>query len=119
VDLKEPLVLVFGDFHLLSTVSRIRLPSDIQGQVHGRSSIGRKGTIVHFTAGFIDPGFNGQITLEVMNLNRDNPTWTLLPGDRIAQITFCQMNRPAARPYHGRYQNQVGATPSKFEHGDL
>jgi dCTP deaminase len=110
-----PLELLPGVFHLLSSVETVQLPKDLQGQVHGRSSLGRKGVLVHFTAGFIDPGFCGQITFEVMTLAG---AVSLMPGDRIAQIAFTLLDLPCQHPYQGRYQNQAGPTPSRFEHGD-
>jgi dCTP deaminase len=115
VDLIEPLVLEPMRFFLLCTRETIGLPNHIQGQVHGRSSIGRLGILVHFTAGFVDPGFHGQITLEVMSLVESQ---TIQSGDRLAQIAFAWLDRPAERPYAGRYQHQRGVTPSRFEHGE-
>lgn len=100
-------------FKLASTMERIELPPDILAQVHGRSSIGRLGVLVHFTAGLIDPGFKGHITLECMALDEAQ---TFYPGDRIAQLTFHWLDQPAKQPYNGRYQDQVGAVPSKFQH---
>lgn len=114
VRLDRPLVLNYMRFHLLSTVERIRMPADLQGQVLARSSIARKGVIVEW-AGFVDPGFPGEITLEVMAMSR---AFTLYPGDRIAQIAFYLLDQPADPVYQGRYQNQVGPTESRFEHGD-
>lgn len=114
VALDRPLCLERGVFHLLSTVEWVGLPDRIQGQVHGRSSIGRKGVLVHFTAGFIDPGFSGQITLEVMALDRPVE---ILPGDRLAQIAFIWLDQAAEHPYKGRYQGQYGPTESRFQHG--
>lgn len=115
VDLPEPLCLERGVFHLLTTREYVKLSPWIQGQVHGRSSVGRKGVLVHFTAGFIDPGFEGTITLEVMAMAE---SFEVRPGDRLAQIAFYLLDQPAARPYAGRYQYQVGVTPSRFEHGE-
>ena len=115
IELPEPLWLIPNKFYLLSTQEYVKLPGNIQGQVHGRSSIGRKGVLVHFTAGFIDPGFEGQITLEVMALANAE---SLEPGDRVAQIAFSWLDKPAAHPYSGRYQGQRGPTKSRFNHGD-
>jgi dCTP deaminase len=109
----EPLVLERGVFTLAATAERLCLPPCIQGQVHGRSSIGRLGVLVHFTAGLIDPGFDGVITLEMMALDREQ---TFEPGDRIAQISFHWLDRPAEQPYSGRYQRQRGPLASLFLH---
>lgn len=115
VDLQEPLTLEPGKLILLSTLETVGLPPDLAGKVDGRSSLGRLGVLVTVTAGFIDPGFYGQITLEVYALG--GPV-TLEPGDRIAQICFWRLDQPAEKPYRGRYQGQVGATESRFRHGD-
>jgi dCTP deaminase len=104
-----------GAFQLLSTRERIELPATCQGEVHGRSSLARKGVFVHVSAGFIDPGFRGQITLECINVSKDPVD--LLPGDRVAQIVFTELNQKAENPYSGRYQDQEGATKSRFKHG--
>lgn len=104
-----------SSFQLLSTAEIITLPSNIQGEVHGRSSLARKGLFVHVSAGFIDPGFSGQITLECINVSGE--AIQLLPGDRVAQIVFTELDGYAENPYNGRYQYQEGATESKFAHG--
>lgn len=113
------LVLQPQQFALGATVETIGLPSDLVGRVEGRSSLGRIGLLVHATAGFIDPGFKGQITLEFYNLNPH--AIILKPGVRICQISFHQMTGPAARPYGtkrgSKYQGQVGAVASRM-HGD-
>ena len=107
------LVLQRGVFVLAATRERVKLPANIQGQVHGRSSVGRLGVLVHFTAGLIDPGFDGVITLEMMALHKPQ---TFEPGDRICQISFHWLDRPADEPYNGRYQHQEGAISSRFNH---
>ena len=104
-------------FALLSSRERIRLPACIRAQVHTRSSVARKGVFMQFTAGFIDPGFDGQITFEAINLGRDPVQFE--PGDRVAQVEFAWLDQDARNPYQGRYQNQRGPTPSRFKHGDL
>ena len=85
------------------------LPDDLVVRVDGRSSLGRLGIIVHSTAGFVDPGFSGTITLEISNLNR--MPIALYPGMRICQIAFEQMSSPAETPYHmkpnSKYQHQI------------
>lgn len=102
-------------FLLASTVESVRIPTDLVAQVNGKSTWGRKGLTVHVTAGFIDPGFQGQITLELANLSSENII--LKPGDRICQLVFFQMTSPAERPYGhpelgSHYQYQVGVTPA-------
>lgn len=102
------------DFLLIPTQEWIELPADVQGQVTGRSSLGRLGIEVHSTAGLIDPGFKGQILLEVSN--NSNTTVELKPGMRIAQLVLHQMEQPASEPYGARgdskYQRQTGAEES-------
>ncbi len=98
-----------GEFVLGVTQETITLPDDLVARVEGRSSLGRLGIIVHSTAGFVDPGFSGTITLEISNLNR-MPV-ALYPGMRICQLAFEVMSSPADMPYnmkpHSKYQNQV------------
>ena len=105
------------EFVLATTLEEVALPPGIVGRVDGRSSIGRLGLSVHITAGFIDPGFRGQITLEMYNFNEEH-TLVLYPGQRICQISFERMGRSAVRPYgthKSKYQGQTGATPSRIE----
>jgi dCTP deaminase len=98
-----------GEFVLGVTHERITVPDDLVVRVEGRSSLGRLGIIVHSTAGFVDPGFSGTITLEISNLNR-LPV-ALYPGMRVCQLAFEQMSSPAETPYYmkpnSKYQNQV------------
>jgi dCTP deaminase len=98
-----------GEFVLGVTEEVITVPDDLVVRVEGRSSLGRLGIIVHSTAGFVDPGFSGTITLEISNLNR--MPIALYPGMRICQIAFEQMSSPAETPYHmkphSKYQGQV------------
>lgn len=114
VDIHSPITLARFEFRLLTTQASFLIPNNIQGQVHTRSSVGRLGVLAHFTAGFIDPGFCGQITLEVMPLVE---SFTIMPGDRLAQIAFYWLDEPTELPYTGRYQNQFGPTVSRFGHG--
>lgn len=107
-----------GEFLLGSTVEKVQLPSNISARFDGKSSLGRIGLVTHVTAGFIDPGFKGQITLEIKNNNSEDIGIVLRKGMKIGQIVFTLMTNPATRSYgsHGlgsHYQNQVGATPSK------
>ena len=109
-------VLQPGEFALGSTFERVRVPVDLVARVEGRSSIGRLAVVVHATAGFIDPGFEGQITLELSNLGRC--AVKLYPGMRISQIVFHTMTGPAERPYGplrgSKYQGQGGPVPSRI-----
>ncbi len=105
----ESFIVQPGEFVLGVSQEKISLPDDLVARVEGRSSLGRLGIIVHSTAGFIDPGFSGTITLEISNLNR-LPV-ALYPGMRICQIAFEQMSSAAETPYHSKpfskYQGQV------------
>ncbi len=98
-----------GEFVLGVTEETLTVPDDLVARVEGRSSLGRLGIIIHSTAGFVDPGFSGTITLEISNLNR-LPV-ALYPGMRVCQIAFEQMSSPAAVPYYrkpgSKYQGQV------------
>lgn len=98
-----------GEFVLGVTEEKITVPDDLVVRVEGRSSLGRLGIIVHSTAGFVDPGFSGTITLEISNLNR-MPV-ALYPGMRICQLAFEMMSSPAETPYNmkpfSKYQNQT------------
>lgn len=115
---EEGVLLGSDAFVLASTVEEVHIPRDLVAQVNGKSSYARRGLVVHQTAGFIDPGFRGQITLEFSNASR-NPI-RLLPGMPICQLVFFQMTSPALRPYgsdglSSRYQNQAGPTPSRLQ----
>lgn len=105
----ESFIVQPGEFVLGVTQEKISLPDDLVARVEGRSSLGRLGIIVHSTAGFVDPGFSGTITLEISNLNR-LPV-ALYPGMRVCQIAFEQMSSAAEMPYHSKpfskYQGQV------------
>ncbi len=104
-----------GEFLLAETVERVEIPTDLVGRLEGKSSIGRLGLLVHITAGFIDAGFKGIITLEMVNLSK----WPikLTPGMKICQISFHQLTEHCERPYGSpglgsHYQNQEGVTES-------
>lgn len=99
-----------GEFMLGTTVERVRIPRSLAARVEGRSSVGRLGLAVHVTAGFIDPGFEGQITLEIVNFN-PYPIW-LRPGMRIAQLVFAE-TKTEGSAYRGKYQGQAGTTESR------
>lgn len=112
----EPFFLRPGEFVLGTTIEMVKLPDDLVARVDGRSSLGRLGIIVHATAGYVDPGFCGQITLELSNINR--VPIALYPGMRICQISFYKLTSPAELPYYkkkgSKYQNQKGPTASRL-----
>ncbi len=105
----EPFIVQPGEFILGVTKESITVPDDLVVRVEGRSSLGRLGIIVHSTAGFVDPGFSGTITLEISNLNR-MPV-ALYPGMRVCQLAFEMMTSPAETPYNAKpgskYQGQI------------
>ena len=116
VEGEEPFIVQPGEFVLGVTKEKISVPDDLVVRVEGRSSLGRLGIIVHSTAGFVDPGFSGTITLEISNLNR-LPV-ALYPGMRICQIAFIRMSSAAETPYSkkpfSKYQGQVLPEESKL-----
>lgn len=112
----EPFVLHPGEFVLGATFERVTLGADLAGRLEGKSSLGRLGLLTHSTAGFIDPGFIGHITLELSNVA--NLPITLWPGMKIGQLCIFRLSSPAERPYGSagvgsKYQGQRGPTPSK------
>ena len=112
----ESFVLHPGEFVLGSTLELCSLPDDLAGRLEGKSSLGRLGLLTHSTAGFIDPGFSGHITLELSNVA--NLPITLWPGMKIGQLCFFRLTSPAENPYGSgatgsRYQGQRGPTPSR------
>lgn len=112
----EPFVLHPGEFVLASTHERISLPDDVASRLEGRSSLGRLGLLTHSTAGWIDPGFTGHVTLELSN-TATLPI-KLWPGMKIGQLCLFRLSSPAEHPYgsavHGsRYQDQRGPTASR------
>lgn len=112
----EPFVLHPGEFVLAATLEHFSLPDDLAGRLEGKSSLGRLGLLTHSTAGFIDPGFSGHITLELSNVA--NLPITLWPGMKVGQLALFQMSSPAETPYGSaklgsKYQGQRGPTPSK------
>jgi dCTP deaminase len=90
-------VLHPGDFVLGTTAERVEIPADLIAHVQGRSSLGRLAVVVHATAGVVDPGYEGQITLELSNLG--TAPVALSPGMRVSQLIFTELTRPAERPY--------------------
>lgn len=112
----EPFVLHPGEFVLGSTFEAVTLPDDLAGRLEGKSSLGRLGLLTHSTAGFIDPGFTGHITLELSNVA--NLPITLWPGMKIGQLCLFRLSSSAEFPYGSkeagsRYQGQRGPTPSR------
>ena len=117
IDDDRPFVLHPGEFVLGSTLERVALPDDLVARIEGKSSLGRLGLLIHSTAGFIDAGFDGHITLELSNVA--NLPITLYPGMKIGQISFLRMTTPADVPYGkgalgSKYQGQRGPTPSRY-----
>jgi dCTP deaminase len=117
VDGEQPFVLHPGEFVLGSTLERIRLPDDLVARLEGKSSLGRLGLLIHSTAGFIDPGWNGHVTLELSNVA--NLPILIYHEMKIGQISFVQLSEPASTPYGGaglgsKYQGQRGPTPSRY-----
>jgi dCTP deaminase len=113
----EAFMLHPGEFALGSTLERVGVPNDLVARVEGKSSLGRLGLVIHSTAGFIDAGFDGHVTLELANLA--NLPITLYPGMKIGQISFIKMTSPAEKPYGSgakgsKYQGQRGPTPSRY-----
>src|SRR5690606_3856579 len=96
-DGSEPFMLHPGEFVLGSTLERVVVPDDLVGRVEGKSSLGRLGLLIHSTAGFIDAGFDGHITLELANVA--SLPITLYAGMKIGQVSFMQMTTPADHPY--------------------
>lgn len=114
----EAFVLHPGEFVLGTTYERVRIPADLVAKVEGRSSLGRLAVVVHATAGFVDPGFEGHITLELSNLGR--VPVALHPRMRVSQIALHQLTSPAARPYghperRSKYQGQRGPVASRID----
>ena len=113
----DALILHPGELVLGATAERIALPDDLVGRLEGKSSLGRLGLLIHSTAGFVDPGFDGYLTLELSNVA--NLPITVYPGMKIGQISFLRMTTPAEHPYGSKalgskYQHQRGPTPSRY-----
>ncbi|MGP4109426.1 dCTP deaminase [Streptomyces sp. 4N509B] len=112
----EPFILHPGEFVLASSYEVVTLPEDIASRLEGKSSLGRLGLLTHSTAGFIDPGFSGHVTLELSNVA--TLPIKLWPGMKIGQLCMFRLTSPAERPYGtsgvgSRYQDQRGPTPSR------
>ena len=112
-----PFILHPGEFVLGSTLERVRLPDDLVARLEGKSSLGRLGLLIHSTAGFIDPGWDGHVTLELSNVA--NLPITIYRGMKIGQLSFMELSEPADNPYGAgaigsKYQGQKGPTPSRY-----
>ena len=113
----DPFILHPGEFVLGSTLERVALPDDLVARLEGKSSLGRLGLLIHSTAGYVDPGWDGYLTLELSNVA--NLPITIYPGMKIGQISFFQLSTPADVPYgskstRSKYQGQRGPTASRF-----
>ena len=113
----EEFILHPSDFVLGTTKERVEIPPDLIAHVQGRSSLGRLAIVIHATAGVIDPGYRGQITLELSNLG--TAPVALTPGMRISQVIFTELKTPAKNPYGkgrgSKYQDQEGPQASKIQ----
>ena len=117
VEGEQAFMLHPGEFVLGSTLERVVVPSDLVARLEGKSSLGRLGLLIHSTAGFVDAGWDGQLTLELSNVAR--LPITLYPGMKIGQISFIRMTSPADNPYGSgslgsKYQGQAGPRPSRY-----
>jgi dCTP deaminase len=113
----DPFILHPGEFVLGSTLERITLPDDLVARLEGKSSLGRLGLLIHSTAGFIDPGWDGHVTLELSNVA--NLPITIYHAMKIGQVSFMQMTEPAETPYGSesigsKYKGQRGPTASRY-----
>jgi len=113
----DPFILHPGEFVLGSTLERVGIPDDMVARLEGKSSLGRLGLLIHSTAGYVDPGWDGYLTLELSNVA--NLPITIYPGMKIGQISFFRLTTPAERPYgstetRSKYQGQRGPTASRF-----
>lgn len=118
VEVKEDNAFILhpGEFVLGSILERVKLPTDLVARLEGKSSLGRLGLLIHSTAGFVDAGWDGHLTLELSNVA--NLPIALYPGMKIGQLSFLQMTTPADQPYGStavgsKYQGQRGPTPSR------
>src|ERR671918_686133 len=114
---EEPFILHPGEFVLGQTLEKVTLPDDLVARLEGKSSLGRLGLLIHSTAGFVDSGFSGNLTLELSNVA--HLPITIYYGMPIGQLSFMRMDAPVDRPYGSRetgskYQGQAEPTPSRF-----
>jgi dCTP deaminase len=113
----DPFMLHPGEFVLGSTAERVALPDDLVARLEGKSSLGRLGLLIHSTAGFVDPGWDGHVTLELSNVA--TLPITIYHGMKIGQLSFMQLTEPSSQPYGSsalgsKYQGQRGPTPSRY-----
>jgi len=113
----DPFILHPGEFVLGSTFERVQLPNDMVARLEGKSSLGRLGLLIHSTAGYVDPGWEGNLTLELSNVA--NLPITIYYAMKIGQVSFVQLTEPAETPYGAdklgsKYQGQRGPTPSRY-----
>jgi dCTP deaminase len=116
-DREQPFILHPGEFVLGQTLEHVELPDDLVGRLEGKSSLGRLGLLIHSTAGFVDSGFSGRLTLELSNVA--NLPITIYQGMPIGQLSFMRMDGPVEHPYgadenSSKYQGQAEPTPSRF-----
>ena len=117
IEASEAFILHPGEFVLGSTAERVRLPEDLVARLEGKSSLGRLGLLIHSTAGFVDAGWDGHLTLELSNVA--TLPITIYPGMKVGQISFLRMTTTADTPYGSdrvgsKYQGQRGPTPSRY-----
>lgn len=117
IDDKAPFILHPGEFVLASTLEHIELPNDLVARLEGKSSLGRIGLLIHSTAGYVDPGWKGHLTLELSNVA--NLPVTLYYGMKIGQLSYLRLTEPAEFPYGSpelgsKYQGQTDPTPSRI-----
>ena len=108
----EPFILHPGEFVRGSALERVAIPDDLVARLEGKSSLGRLGLLIHSTAGYVDPGWDGQITLELSNVAR--LPITIYPGMPIGQLSFLQLTTPVDAPYTGKYLGQEGPVASRY-----
>jgi len=117
IDGDQPFILHPGEFVLGSTLERVKVPNNLVARIEGKSSLGRLGLLIHSTAGFVDAGWNGQLTLELSNVA--SLPITLYPNMKIGQMSFMEMTTEADHPYGSgevgsKYQDQVGPIASRY-----
>lgn len=117
VMLAQDVTLAPFEFKLASSIERFKIGIQMRGDLATRSSVARLGVFAHLGAGFFDPGFDGEATLELFNASRTTQTFSR--GDRVAQMAFTWLDSEPSRSYAGRYVGQRGPTDSRFGHGDL
>jgi dCTP deaminase len=112
VHVKDQFVIHPGEFVLGATDEVVKIPDDLVSRIEGKSSLGRLGLVVHATAGYIDPGFHGKVTLEMANWMK--VPIIVYPGDPFCQLAFTEMSARPRKSYQGRYQGDMNAAPSRY-----